>query len=148
MGVWGAVIQGVLSVDSAVTEGKADRKQALANRAQADGAAADALQRGASEAAEVRTAGTEVAARQMVAFSNSGVDASVGTAANMQASVASRAELEALTLENNARREAWGYQKHGMDFERQAGLNASRRNRETAGTLLGLAGNALGKKKG
>lgn len=151
MGVWAAAIQGVLGVDSAITEGKNDAKQAQANKEMADMAAADALQRGAAEAGQMRQAGAQLAARQAVAYANSGVDASVGTAANVQAGTAAQAELEALTLENNSMREAFGYKKHGIDFQTQAGLNAARRNREVAGTILGTAGtitSGWAKKKG
>lgn len=143
MGVWAAAIQGVLGVDSAIGEGKVRAKQAQQNKDLADRAAADALARGAGEAGKMRAAGSDLAAQQMVAFANSGVDASVGTAANVQASTKAKAELEALTLENNAAREAWGYKKHGLQFETQAGIDAARRNREAAGTLLGAAGGAF-----
>ena len=140
MGVWGAVIQGALSVDSSIQEGIAAKKQADANTAMANEAASDALARGARDAGALRMAGSQVAARQMVAFANSGVDATVGTAANVQAGTKANAELEALTTENNAAREAFGYKKHGLDFQAQAGINASRTNREIAGTILGTAG--------
>ena len=151
MGAWAAAIQGVLGVDSAIGEGRQDAKQARLNTELANAAAADALQRGAADAGQMRQAGAQLAARQAVAYANSGVDASVGTAANVQASAAAQAELEAKTLENNAMREAFGYKKHGLDFQTQAGINASRRAREAAGTALGAAG-AIGsswaKKKG
>lgn len=140
MGVWGAAIQGVLGVDSAVQGGIADKKQADRNTAMANAAATDALARGALDAGAARMAGSEAAAQQRVAFTNSGVDASVGTAANVQAGTKARAELDALTQENNAAREAWGYKQHGLDFQTQAGINASRRGREIAGTALGTAG--------
>lgn len=140
MGVWGAAIQGVLGVDSSIQEGKAAKKQADKNTELANAAATDALQRGAQEAGAQRMAGSELAARQMVAFANSGVDATVGTAANVQAGTKARAELDALTAENNAAREAFGYKKHGLDFQTQAGLDASRRGREIAGTVLSTAG--------
>lgn len=141
MGVWGAVIQGVLSVDSGIQQGIADKKQADRNTAMAEEAAADAVRRGGREAAGARMAGSAAAAQQAVAYDASGVDSTVGTAANVQAGTKAQAELQALTIENNAAREAWGYRKHGLDFQTQAGLNASRRNREMVGTVLGTAGN-------
>lgn len=153
MGVWGALIQGGLGIDSSIQEGQAEKRQADRNTALAQAAAADALVRGGLEGGAARQAGTELAARQHVAFANSGVDASVGTAANVQAATRARAELEAKQLENDAAREAWGYRKHGLDFQTQAGLSASRRGREIAGTALSTAGamgaaHARGKKGG
>ena len=142
MGVWGALLQGVLSVDSSIQGGIADKKQSDANIALAGEAGSDALIRGKQEASALRTGASSVAAEQFVAFSNSGIDASTGTAADVQASTKARGELEALTVENNAAREAWGYKKHGLAFQTQAGINSSRRNREVAGTVLGTLGNA------
>ena len=143
MGVWGAAIQGVLAVDSSIGEGIASKKQADANTALANTATADAFRRGSQEAGDIRQGGAKLAARQHVAFAASGVDASVGTAADVISSTAAGAELEALTVENNAAREAWGYKKHGLAFQTQAGLDASRRNRETAGTVLGAIGQGV-----
>lgn len=140
MGVWGAIIQGVLSVDSSIVEGQAAKRQADRNTQQANEAATDATNRGVLEAGGARMAGSAAAARQAVAYTASGVDATVGTAANVQAGTKALAELDALTAENNAAREAWGYRKHGMDFQTQAGIDASRRNREMVGTVLSTGG--------
>lgn len=140
MGVYGAAVQGILGVDSLVQEGQADRKQSEANIALANDAANDARRRGVEEAGAIRNAGGQLQQAQAFAYANSGVDTSVGTAANVIASTAAAAERDAVTAENNAMREAWGYKKHGIQFQQQAGLNASRRNREIAGTVLGTAG--------
>ncbi len=140
MGVYGAAVQGVLGVDSTIQEGIADRKQSEANIELAKDAAAASLQRGAEEAGAIRNAGGQLQQAQAFAYANSGVDVSVGTAANVIASTAAASERDAVTAENNAMREAWGYKRHGIQFQQQAGLNASRRNREVAGTVLGAAG--------
>lgn len=140
MGVYGAAVQGVLGVDSTIQEGIADRKQAESNIELARDAANASLQRGTEEAGAIRNAGGQLQQAQAFAYANSGVDVSVGTAANVIASTAAAAERDAVTAENNAMREAWGYKKHGIAFQQQAGLNASRRNREIAGTVLGTAG--------
>lgn len=142
MGVWGALLQGVLSIDSGIIEGQQAAKQAKANIEQANDAAADAKNRGAIEAGQARTQGSQVAAEQNVAFANSGVRSDVGTALEVQANTAAQAELSAQTQKNNAAREAWGFKKHGMAYQAQAGLDAAKRNKETAGTILTSAGNA------
>jgi hypothetical protein len=150
MGVWGAAVQGVLGVDSAYTAGNEAVKQAELNSKRALSAAADARIRGAQEAGAAVMAGSQLQKKQMVAFSNSGVDATVGTAANVQAATAAAAKLEALTIENNAAREAWGYKKHGMDYATEAGLASSRRDREmagAAGTTLGALASGYSKWK-
>lgn len=140
MNPWFAAIQGVLGVDASIQEGIAEQRQTQRNLQLALDAAADSLQRGYADAGQARRAGAMVAAKQKVAYANSGVSADVGTAANVQASTEALAELDAMTLENNAAREAFGYRVHGMDFQTQAGINASRRGREIAGTILGTAG--------
>lgn len=150
MGVWGALIQGGMAVNGSVEQSINDQKQADANTKLANDAAADAVQRGAKEAGAVRTAASQDAARQLVAYSNSGVDASVGTAADVQGATRAQGELNALTIQNNAAREAFGYKKHGIAFQDQAALNASKSRREIAGTVLSTAGaawSAYGKDK-
>ena len=95
-------------------------------------------------------AGTQLAARQHLAYANSGVDATVGTPAQVQSQTAAMSELDALTVENNALREAWGYKRFGLKFEQQAAMNASRSRNQQLGTFLGMAGaaaNAYGKWK-
>ncbi len=143
MGVWGALIQGVLSVDSGIQQGIADKKQADANTAQANEAGADSLRRGGVDAGAAASAGSRLEAEQKVAYSVSGVDATVGTAADVQEETASKARLNALTIENNAAREAWGYKAHGLAFQTQAGINSSRNNRAIAGSVIGTAGAAV-----
>lgn len=142
MGVWGAIIQGVLAVDASLVEGQAAKRQADRNTARANEAALDALSKGALEAGGARMAGSQTVAKQNVAYSASGVESSTGTAANVQAGTKAQAELEAQVIENDAAREAWGYRKHGMDYQTQAGLDASKRNREAFGTLLTAGGKA------
>lgn len=133
MGIWGAAIQGVLGMDAAYTAGNEAVKTAELNSKRALEAAADARIRGAVEAGKATAEGSQLAAKQMVAFANSGVDATVGTAANVQEATVADAKLKALTIENNAAREAWGYKKHGMDYLAEAGLASARRDREMAG---------------
>lgn len=140
MGAWGAVLQGVLGADSAIQGGIADQKEAQRNIALANDAAADAVRRGGVVAGAARTAGSQLEGRQKVAYTAGGVDASVGTAADVRAETVSRSELDALTLENNAAREAWGYKAHGAAFATQAGINASRNAREIAGGVIGAVG--------
>lgn len=144
MGVWAAAIQGGLAVDSGITQGREERRQLLNNQAAAEDAAALALQRGAGEAALARKQARRLAAHQGLAFRGAGVDATTGTAADLQLETEALGELDAQTIENNAAIEAFGFKKHGMDFNRQAGLSSSRRNREMAGTIIGSASNIAG----
>lgn len=70
---------------------------------------ADALERGGRAVGRARERGSQVQGQQRVAFAAGGLDASSGTAALLQQSTASAAELDAMTEKNNARREALGH---------------------------------------
>lgn len=86
-------------------------------------AAADALRRGNMEAGKLRMQGTLAASEAAVAYQTSGIDATVGTAAENQGAIAAGAELDAQVAANNAAREAWGLrrQKTGFERDKQAG---------------------------
>jgi hypothetical protein len=50
-------------------------------------------------------------AKQTLAYSGAGVDASVGTPVDVRGDTAALGKLKALDIENNAIREAWGYEQ-------------------------------------
>lgn len=138
----GLVVAGAQMVSSMNAEGQeqdARIRESDENRTLARIAAADATDRGNKEAGQARTQGTKLAAQQNVAYSNSGVDATVGTPASVMAETRATSELDARTIENNAAREAWGFKNHGLKFQQQAQLNATRSaNRQTGTVLTGL----------
>lgn len=63
----------------------------------------------ALEAGKLRSQGSQLIARQKVAYANSGVDATVGTPASVMADTRLMSELDAQTAENNAANEVWGF---------------------------------------
>jgi hypothetical protein len=83
-------------------------------------AEADALQRGYREAGLARMAGSQLVAEQKVAAAASGADPSVGTPAQVAGSTRAIAELDALTLQNNAARESWGFGQKAERYQRAA----------------------------
>lgn len=129
-----------MTVDKNNREGAASDEEGRQNQALANSAAADAVARGTAAAGVARIRGTLLGAKQNVAYANSGVDAGVGTAADVQGSTAAMSELDAKTLENNAAREAWGFKTHGMQFAQAAELGRTRRSNENVGTVLGGLG--------
>lgn len=146
MGV-AAVAQGALAVTGTAlelqdnqVEGYQNQINLEENKRLALQAAADAVIRGSQEAARTRMAATQMMGRQKVAFGASGVDATVGTAAQVQAGTRMMSELDALTLENNAVREAWGYRSQAEHFGRQAKLDELRYQNQQLGTALGGVG--------
>lgn len=96
----------------------------------------DALRRGSIAAGFQRMQGSALVAKQRVAYSNSGVDATVGTPADVAAGSLAFNEFDALTLENNAAREALGH-KRTIDNLEQQRLLAYRKN-DAVGAETGL----------
>lgn len=139
----GGIVEGATqlwgSIEGANAEIDAAKRQSYRERQQADMAIRSAQERGAFEAGRQRRKGTEVAAEQRSAYTASGVDATQGTAAAVQADTAALSELDAQTLSINAAREAWGYREQkrqiGENFQATA-KNANQKG--TAGAIGGL----------
>lgn len=89
--------------------------------------AADARLRGQSEAGLSRIQTSTLVQEQKLDFAAAGVDVSVGTPTDVYANTRQMGALEAAIIENNAAREAWGFQvgaqtsRAGADSARYAG---------------------------
>lgn len=90
------------------------------------------------QAQRMKTAG--LIASQRAAFAGSGVDIDSGSALLVQESSSSLGELDALTIRNNAERNAHGYRTQGMNFQAQSVLNSAQADwaRQT-GTMGGFS---------
>ena len=131
------------SVRAAKRGGKASRAAANAeadlmdyNAAVAEIQAKDAVERGQVEAARYKEQVEGVVGAQRVGFAGQGVDVASGTALAVQADTAAMAEMDALQIESNAAREAWGYKVEAYDSKKRA-LYARRE-----GVMLEKAGTA------
>lgn len=134
------------SVNAAYDESQAAKRtqlEAQENKQLALSAAADAIARGNRDASFKRLRGSQVQSEQQVAYSGSGVDSKVGTAADVQGQSGYFAELDARTEENNAAAEAWGFRRHGLKYQAQAQLDAARSSAKIGGTILSGAGGAI-----
>ena len=110
-------------------------------------AALDAGARGALAAGLARQQGTKLGAKQRVAFSNSGVDATVGTAADVIAETAMLTELDANTIRNNAAREAWGHKRTADKQTQEADFARDEPQRKMVGRIfatIGQSANVVG----
>jgi hypothetical protein len=85
-----------------------------------DANAVDALQQGAQRAGLARMAGTALAAKQRMAYAASGVDATVGTPAQVQASTALLSEYNAQLAKNDAVRAAFRFRESARAKRLQA----------------------------
>lgn len=126
----------------------------------ADAQAEDAIARGAEAEQRSRADTRGTIGAQRVAFAAQGIDIASGSAADVQGDTAYLGELDALTIRNNAKREAWGYTVEAMNYRAQGrlarlgGRNSQRAaNMQATSTLLttaadiGQIGSQLPKKK-
>lgn len=103
----------------------------------------DAIQRGQQQEGYARMkAGGEIAAARAQAGA-SGVDGTVGSPVDAMADLRMMSEMDALTLRNNAAREAWGYQVEEKKQEREAGMARQRADNAFVSTILGGGGDML-----
>lgn len=115
-------------------------KVAKANAKLANYQAADALARGSVAEFRHRQQVGKLVGAQRAGYGAQGIDVNDGSALDVQADTAYMGELDALTIRNNAAREAWGYQVQANDSMLQASLARSQGITGAAGTLLGGAG--------
>lgn len=114
------------------------------NNAQiADWQAQDALDRGVVNERTMRRQTKQVIGSQRASLASQGVDINKGSALDVQADAAYLGELDALTIRNNAAKEAWGYRVQANDY-RNKGKIAKREGTFGAfNTILGSAGSLL-----
>lgn len=114
--------------------------QQLANEeGYADAAAADSLHRGGTAAGLARMDASKLSAEQNVAYANSGVDASTGTAADVQASTNALGEYNAQVIANNAAREAWGHKATAQSVTLKRQLAKSQEGARQSASNIGIA---------
>lgn len=101
-----------------------------------------------NDAAKVRSAGTQMIAKQRTAYTASGVDASQGTPLAVMADTRLMSELDARTLENNAARKVRGFreQKRQADSEYRSAKNQDQQNQ--IGSMLSGIGDIAGATQG
>lgn len=139
LGVYGNIRQGEAAEDLAEYNAEVERQKA-----------ADALQIGADEAGEARLRARKLISSQIEAGALSGVDTDFGTPLGLLTETAGIGEDEALTIVNNARRQAWGYRAQSR-LDIIAGKQAKTKSRlDAAGSALSGASSifATGRQSG
>jgi hypothetical protein len=130
------------NANAAIAQGNYEQGVNNLNAGYADQEATDAIARGRE--AELR-AGTQtrvLGGTQRAALAASGVDPNVGSAAEIQAENSQLGALDALTIKNNAAREAYGYQVQAQGYRAggamaaAAGQNAAQGYRNQAASTL------------
>lgn len=113
------------------------------NQIVAEQQAADAQRRGDVAETEQRRKVRMLAGTQRAALAASGVQLDSGTALDILGDTAAMGELDALTIRNNAEREAYGYRVQGVNFGAEAGLQSMRGQSAMTSGLIGAGGTVL-----
>jgi len=104
------------------------------NKIISDRQAEDAIKRGQADEQEHRRKVSQVKGSQRVAFASKGIDLGSDVVIDTLSDTAMLGELDALTIRNNAEREAYGYRVQGMNYGASAQNNAlSAKNAKSAG---------------
>lgn len=74
----------------------------------------------------------------------SGFDVNSGSNLDVQSSAKELGELDALTVRNEAARQAYGYQTQGVSFDAQSQLDTAKAGNDNTAGLFGAAGSILG----
>lgn len=143
-----ALIPVALAVFQGVQQGNAQKQQAEAAASQqrinagfANQAADDATKRGAYDADLQRIKTTQNIGTQRTAQAANGGEINTGSNAEIQADTAQFGELDALTIANNAAREAYGYKVQALTGMNNANtLEANGANAQKNSILGGVIG--------
>ena len=105
--------------------------------------ATDATNRGAIDEKKARQLTEQVIGSQRVSLAAQGVDINRGSALDIQANAAYLGELDALTIRNNAVKEAWGYRVQAQDLTTKGGMAKQQSQFGAFNTILGTGSSLL-----
>jgi hypothetical protein len=137
-----------LSATGKYQSGQYAKKVMGYNASVADLQAQDALERGAVLEQRRRVGTRQLIGAERTSLAAQNVVVGQGSAASVEGSAAYIGELDALTIRNNAMREAWGYQVQAYDYRRRGKFAAAEGTMGAISTILGGAGSLLSGKYG
>ena len=132
---WTQLIGQGIDAAGKIAQGKQDEATAETNRRLAEVQANDALLRGTKEEARYRRQIALIAGQQKADFGARNVAVS-GTALDLLGDTAKIGEEDALTIRNNAAREAWGYRNQASEASRWGANQLNNSRGAGIGTLL------------
>lgn len=148
---WLALIPVALAVVGGMKQGQAQEQQADAaafqqrtNASYANIAANDAVARGTYDADLQRIKTGQNVGTQRTAQASNGGEVNDGSNANLQADTAALGELDALTIQNNAAREAYGYKVQALTGQQNANQLVANGQSAAQSSLLGGIINGAG----
>jgi len=135
---------GMMGAQNARQQGAFQAAMAEQNATYKEAAAQDAEKRGAVEADRYRRQVGQLIGTQRSGFAANGIDVNSGTAAEIQDDTAAFGEFDALTIANNAAREAWGYRVGAQNDLMNGRMAQSNAKSAATGSILGGVGSAFG----
>ncbi|HAR04263.1 MAG TPA: hypothetical protein DCR72_01585 [Pseudomonas sp.] len=135
---------GMMGAQNARQQGAFQEAMAEQNAAYKEAAAQDAEKRGAVDADRYRRQVGQLIGSQRTGFASNGIDVNSGTAAEIQDDTAAFGEFDALTIANNAAREAWGYRVGAQNDLMNGRMAQSNARSAATGSILGGVGSAFG----
>lgn len=147
-----SVIGAGVSIYGGIQEAKAQRQQAkfnqeIANRnkARALAAAQDAERRGKQEALRKERSARQLVSRQRAVLAANGMDVASGSSVDLMRDTLQIGKADAMTIRENARREADEFRAQGENFDSEAAMLAKvRKNSSGFTSALGPALRGLG----
>lgn len=132
---WGQLIGAGIETAGKIGQGKQDEATAETNRRLSEAQAQDALLRGTKDEARYRRQVAFIAGQQKADFGARNVTVS-GTPLDILSDTAQIGEEDALTIRNNAAREAWGYRNQASEASRWGANQKANAVGSGIGTLL------------
>lgn len=139
-----AIGTGAMQAYSQYQSGKFNADVANQNAKLNEAAADDSINRGNAGAAKQRSRARQLAGTQAATMSANGVDLGAGGALDIFGDTAAMGELDALTVMNNASREAYGYKLQAANDRLNAKMSRRQGNIGAVGTILTTPLNAWG----
>jgi hypothetical protein len=141
LGAYGAA----QSADAARQQGHYQSAVARNNATIASLNAAHAREVGQQQENAKREQTAQMIGRERAVAGASNVDSNTGSPLKIQSDTAKLGELDALTIRNNAARQAWNYESQQGQFGAEAGMFERAGNLEAMSSMIGGASSVAGK---
>jgi len=145
-----AIGSAALQAVGTISQAQAAKKQAnyqaqvaMNNQIIANQNADAATQVGNAQENQKRQQVRQVIASQRAAQASSGIDINSGSALDVQSDTAALGELDALTIRDNASRQARGFRQQGLNYGAQAQLDRAAGQSALTGGYLSAAGQLM-----
>lgn len=139
-----SVGSGLMGASSAIDGGNYQSGLLKQNAAFKNQAADEAILAGNTDADWQRVRTGQAVGEQRTSLAANGIDVNSGSAGQLQDDTAMIGELDALTIQNNAAREAYGYRTQANQDIANAKQVKKNAKSQAIGSILGGAGSAFG----